>query len=80
MGQVASWGSKNPLSSIDEVCSRDDRGLLGDNFDFCTLRETLRHIKMDVCRCLEWLDMGQGPSGFGSRPSLESLVRLRTPL
>ncbi len=65
-----SRGFENPRSVTGEVCLRDGMGLLG--IFFCTLRVTLVHIKMDVYRCLDWLDMGQGPDGFGSRPGPES--------
>jgi hypothetical protein len=34
----------------------------------------LVRIKMDVYCCLDWLDMGQGPDGFESRPGPESGV------
>jgi hypothetical protein len=73
-GQVAAGGFENPQSFADEVFSRCGRGLLDDNFDFCTLRESLVCIKMDVGRCLEWLEMGQGRDVFGSRPRPESGV------
>jgi hypothetical protein len=73
-GQVAAGGFENPQSFADEVFSRCGRGLLDDNFDFCTLRESLVCIKMDVGRCLEWLEMGLGRDVFGSRPRPESGV------
>ena len=53
----------NPMS----VESR--HGTLGENFDFHTHRETLAHIKVGMARCIEWIDLSQGPHDVGSKPS-----------
>lgn len=63
---------KKILISTGGVSS--SRGLLGDNFDFRTLIETLVSLKMDADHCIEWKDLDLDLGDVGSKPGQTSVV------
>lgn len=67
---IAPGDGGDPCTFAGGVCSREDKGCLGESFDLRTLREMLIRINLDVVRCLEWIDLGQGPGICGNKSSL----------
>lgn len=52
------------------VCRRDNV-LFGDSFALRALRETLGHLKWEVNRCFEWVELGMGLVSLGPREDPE---------
>lgn len=48
--------------------------LLSEIFDFQTLIVKLVRLKTEVSRCIDWVDLGLGPAGLGSRACSEKVA------
>lgn len=57
----------NPGFYVSGACPRLE-GNFGENLDFCTLKETLVRINIDVDQCLAWVDQDPKIGFAGAGP------------
>lgn len=53
------------VSKDGEDADKDDIVYFGESLNRCSFRNTLTCIKMDMERCLKWLDLGLSPCVCG---------------